>query len=204
MAAHLDLENGDRMKAAWILLPALLLGAANAEAGKVYCDMKGGSMPDGTERTRLWMVVNSTVRKPQLPGQTKTTGYCSITYRSFGGMHRPIEIIPRRNWAKRSPPITACSIARTRMVRIWCRSACTGSDGPAELNRPWCIIASRSSTSRYSGRYFLVQPGGLVALIRRASFTSSLTAPVSGNDSPALSVMPPTICISFSAQVKLV
>jgi hypothetical protein len=52
--------------------------------------------------------------------------------------------------------------------------------------------------------YCRVQAGGLVALIRRASLTSSLTAPVMGSASPAASVMPPTICISFKAQVKLV
>lgn len=52
--------------------------------------------------------------------------------------------------------------------------------------------------------YCRVQAGGLAALIRRASLTSSLTAPVIGSARPAASAMPPTICISFNAQVKLV
>jgi hypothetical protein len=40
--------------------------------------------------------------------------------------------------------------------------------------------------------------------MRRASLTSSLIAPVIGSDSPALSVILATICISFSAQVKVI
>src|SRR5207237_10253000 len=47
-----------------------------------------------------------------------------------------------------------------------------------------------------------VQFGGLVALMRRASFTSSLTAPVTGSDSRALSLISATTCMSFSAQVN--
>src|ERR1700732_958768 len=47
-----------------------------------------------------------------------------------------------------------------------------------------------------------VQFGGLLALMRRASLTSSLMAPVIGSDRPALSVMSATICMSLSAQVK--
>ena len=47
-----------------------------------------------------------------------------------------------------------------------------------------------------------VQFGGLVALMRRASLTSSLIAPVIGSDRPALSVISATTCMSLSAQVK--
>src|SRR5262245_155794 len=65
-------------------------------------------------------------------------------------------------------------------------------------------IASRSDTRRHA--YFVgplpVQFGGLVALMRRASFTSSFTAPVTGSESPALSVISATTCMSLSAQVK--
>src|SRR5712691_8087111 len=38
--------------------------------------------------------------------------------------------------------------------------------------------------------------------MRRASFTSSFTAPVMGSDSPALSAIFETICMSLSAQVN--
>ena len=44
--------------------------------------------------------------------------------------------------------------------------------------------------------------GAFVALMRRASLTNSLIAPVIGSDSPALSVRSPTICMSLSAQVN--
>src|SRR5215831_18981260 len=44
--------------------------------------------------------------------------------------------------------------------------------------------------------------GAFVALMRRASLTNSLMAPVIGSDRPALSVRSATICMSLSAQVK--
>jgi hypothetical protein len=80
------------MKAAWLLLPALMLGNATANARDVYCDMNGGGSPD---RTREWSVVNANARKPQLPGQTKATSYCFISFESQGAMYRPIEIVTR-------------------------------------------------------------------------------------------------------------
>ena len=54
--------------------------------------------------------------------------------------------------------------------------------------------------------YFLalVHCGGLVALMRRASLTSSFTAPVIGSDKPAASAIFSTICMfsPFSPLVR--
>ncbi len=80
------------MKAAWILLPALLFGGTAAYARDIYCDLNGGGSPD---RTREWSVVNANARKPQLPGQIKPTSYCSIGFESLGAMYRPIEIVTK-------------------------------------------------------------------------------------------------------------
>jgi len=80
------------MKAGWILLPALWLGAGAADARDVYCDMKGGG---STDRVREWFIVNSSVRKPQLPGQTKPFTFCSVDFSSPGGMYRPIELVTK-------------------------------------------------------------------------------------------------------------
>jgi hypothetical protein len=78
------------MKAALILLPVLLLGSTAASARDIYCDLNGGG---STDRTREWFVVNTNIRKPQLPGQTKPNPYCSVSFQSVGGMYRPIEIV---------------------------------------------------------------------------------------------------------------
>ena len=83
------------MKAVWILLPAMLVVTCTAQAGDIYCFNKGGTSPAGTELTDDWYVVNSKVRKPQLPGQTKPTVGCRIDFSSVGGMYRPIEVITR-------------------------------------------------------------------------------------------------------------
>jgi hypothetical protein len=104
--------------AGWILLPALLLGATSAQARDIYCDSKSGSLPNGTERTHDWFVVNSTVRKPQLPGQTKPSTGCYISFVSFGGMYKPPEIIAK-------PKL---GVATTTANRIIYRSAKNGED----------------------------------------------------------------------------
>ena len=43
----------------------------------------------------------------------------------------------------------------------------------------------RGNPDQRNQNYLRVQPGGLVALMRRPSFTNSFTAPVMGADSPA-------------------
>ncbi len=106
------------MKAAWMFLPVLLLGGGAANAAEVYCDMKGGSLPDGAERTRDWYVVNYTGRKPQLPGQTKPFEWCSVTFNSFGGMYRPIELVTEPKLGE----------AKTTHNRLWYRSKKNGDD----------------------------------------------------------------------------
>jgi hypothetical protein len=103
------------MKAAWMLLPVLLLGGGVANARDIYCDVNGGGSPD---RTREWFVVNANARKPQLPGQTKPNTYCSITYSSFGGMYRPIEIV--------TPP--KLGDVKTGHNRLFYRSVRNGED----------------------------------------------------------------------------
>src|SRR4029078_3247866 len=50
--------------------------------------------------------------------------------------------------------------------------------------------------------YFPLHFAVLVALMRRASLTSSLIAPVIGSESRALSVRSATICMSLSSQVN--
>jgi hypothetical protein len=103
------------MKAGWILLPALWLGAGAAQARDIYCDMKGfGS----TDRVREWFVVNSSVRKPQLPGQTTPNPSCSISFQSLGGMYRPIEIVTKPKLGE----------AKTSYNRLYYRSSKSGED----------------------------------------------------------------------------
>jgi hypothetical protein len=81
--------------AGWILLPMLLLGTASARARDIYCDSKGGSLPNGTERTFDWFIVNDKVRTPQLKGATRPSSGCRISFNAVGGMHRPIEVVTR-------------------------------------------------------------------------------------------------------------
>jgi hypothetical protein len=103
------------MKPAWILLPLLLLGSTAAGARDIYCDLNGGG---STDRTREWAVVNANVRKPQLPGQTRATSYCSISYESVGGMYRPIEVVTRPKLGE----------IKTTHNRLYYRSVRNGED----------------------------------------------------------------------------
>ena len=99
-----------------LALPALVLaGVSEASARDIYCDMKGGG---STDRVRDWFVVNSKARTPQMPGQTKPTTSCSITFNSVGGMHRPIEIITRPKLGE----------AKTSYGTLYYRSAKNGED----------------------------------------------------------------------------
>ena len=106
------------MKGMWILLPALLLGTASAQARDIYCDTKGGSLPAGSECTEDWYVTNYKVRKPQLPGQTTASTSCGISFESIGGMYRPIEVLTRPKLGE----------IRTSYNRFSYRSAKNGED----------------------------------------------------------------------------
>src|SRR5437764_12696103 len=83
--------------------------------------------------------------------------------------------------------------------------ACEGKL-PAVGQQAALLPLMRRSRPPFDYPYFVgplpVQFGGLVALMRRASLTSSLIAPVIGSDRPALSVISATTCISLSAQVN--
>jgi hypothetical protein len=96
-------------------LSILLLGSTAASARDIYCDVNGGG---STDRTREWFVVNANVRKPQLPGQTKSNPYCSVVYSSFGGMYRPIEIVTKPKLGE----------AKTGHNRLFYRSVRNGED----------------------------------------------------------------------------
>jgi hypothetical protein len=107
------------MKATWILLPFLLLPVGNVQARDIYCHLVGGGvLHNGGEFSRDWYVVNSQVRKPQLPGQTKPTVGCTITYSSLGPMYRPVEILQKPKLGE----------LQTGNSRISYRSSRTGED----------------------------------------------------------------------------
>ena len=103
------------MKATWILLPALLLGTASAQARDTYCDFKGYGSPD---RVREWFVVNEKVRTPQLPGSTKPPSGCAINMESVGGMYRPLEVVTKPKLGE----------FRTTYNRVYYRSFRNGED----------------------------------------------------------------------------
>src|SRR5690242_3961182 len=104
------------MKVTALLLPALLAGSLSAaQARDIYCDVNvGGS----TDKVRQWTVVNSKVRKPQLPGSTKPSIGCSINFNSVGGIYRPIEIVTKPKLGE----------ARTNYNTLFYRSAKNGED----------------------------------------------------------------------------
>jgi hypothetical protein len=103
---------------AWILVPALLLSVGSAQARDVYCNTRDGTLPNGVERTADWYVVNSTARKPHLPGQTKASPICGITFHSGGGMYRPIELLTKPKLGQ----------AKTTHNRLTYQSARNGED----------------------------------------------------------------------------
>jgi hypothetical protein len=108
------------MKFALLLLPALLLAGDPAWALEIYCDIsgKGRVYPDG-HFERLWMVVHPSARKVQMPGQTKPTTSCSVSYNSVSAMYRPIEII-------KAPQLGTAEVLNT--YRVVYRPSKLGSD----------------------------------------------------------------------------
>jgi hypothetical protein len=105
------------MKAGWMVLPALLLGAGTAHAAEIYCNSQGGTFPEGTNLTREWYVTAATARKPQL-GQAKATTSCSINFSTLSGMHKPIEIVAKPTLGQ----------ATTTLTKIFYKPAKTGED----------------------------------------------------------------------------
>ena len=85
------------MKTSWILFSilvvGLLLGADGAPAGEVHCRHTGIRVFDGGEFQENWEVVNSSARRVQMPGQTKATTGCNVSWQSVGAMYRLPEII---------------------------------------------------------------------------------------------------------------
>lgn len=71
-----------------------MLLADAAQARDFYCRHSGiRNIYDGGEFDENWEVVNSSVRRAQMPGQTNPTTGCHISWRSVGGFYRPPEII---------------------------------------------------------------------------------------------------------------
>jgi hypothetical protein len=108
------------MKIGWILSLLLLLISGSAWSGEIYC--RGSHtihFYPGGEFHKTWDVVNSTVRKVQLPGRTKPTTGCSSDWNSVGGMYRPIEII-------QAPKLGQARIVHT--YRVFYKSAKNGQD----------------------------------------------------------------------------
>ena len=81
------------MKFYWFLLPATLLMATPSLALETYCQSTGTRVHAGGSHKAQWFVVHPKGRRTQLPGQSKVTTGCSISYSSVGAMYRPIEII---------------------------------------------------------------------------------------------------------------
>lgn len=89
---------GEIMKMLWglysILFVSLLVGVDAAQARDFYCRHSGlRTIYDGGEFDENWEVVNSSVRRVQMPGQTKPTSGCRINWHSVGGFYRSPEII---------------------------------------------------------------------------------------------------------------
>jgi hypothetical protein len=128
-----------------ILLPLLLFSAATAEARDIYCNSQPGRFPAGTDFTREWYVVNSTVRKPQLPGQTKASVGCVLTFGTLSGMRRPIEILVKPMLGE----------AKTTINSIIYRSAKNGQDF-VKVRFHWVGRAGALETSVGSYRIHVV------------------------------------------------
>jgi hypothetical protein len=112
------------MRTSWslfsILLVGPLLGAEGARAMDFYCRHTGlRVVHDGGEYEENWEVVNSSVRRVQMPAQTKPTTGCSVRWRSVGAMYRAPEIIeaPRLGSAR-----------AVRNYQIFYQSARNGQD----------------------------------------------------------------------------
>src|SRR5258708_13346181 len=84
-----------------------MLLADAAQARDFYCRHSGiRNIYDGGEFDENWEVVNSSVRRVQMPGQTNPTTGCHISWRSVGGFYRPPEII-------HAPPLSPAPPAYT-------------------------------------------------------------------------------------------
>src|SRR5258708_9743349 len=97
-----------------------MLLADAAQARDFYCRHSGiRNIYDGGEFDENWEVVNSSVRRVQMPGQTNPTTGCHISWRSVGGFYRPPEIIeaPR-----------PCSARPVSNYRIFYQSPRNGQD----------------------------------------------------------------------------
>jgi hypothetical protein len=112
----------DFMKILLSLYSILLVGmlfADTAQAKDIYCRHSGiRQLHDGGEFDENWEVVNSSVRRVQMPGQSKPTTGCSIRWHSVGALYRPAEIIevPRLGSAQSGVP--------SRAPAIWTAAGC--------------------------------------------------------------------------------
>jgi|EndMetStandDraft_8_1072994.scaffolds.fasta_scaffold323423_2 hypothetical protein len=86
------------MKPAVLLAGTALLISSPATALETYCNSTNVRTHDRGHFEAKWWVVHPSARRTQMPGQTKPTTTCSISYASVGAMYRPIEIIkPPKN-----------------------------------------------------------------------------------------------------------
>jgi len=74
----------------------------SAGAMEVYCQSTPTRVHNGGHYESQWTIVHPKARRTQLPGQSKPSTTCSVSYSSVGAMYRPIEIIkaPRNGQAR--------------------------------------------------------------------------------------------------------
>ena len=81
------------MRAGSFFLPAFLLMTGSAWSMEIYCRRDSLLVHDGGDYQAHWYVVNSSVRRIQIPGQARPTTGCATSWRGLGAMYRPQEII---------------------------------------------------------------------------------------------------------------
>jgi hypothetical protein len=102
-----------------IVLAVLFMTATRVHAYDIYCRNSGTLIHDGSETREDWYVVNSGVRRVQMPIQTKPTTGCAVNWHSLGAMYRPPEVIA-------APKLGKAQIVNN--YRIYYQSARNGDD----------------------------------------------------------------------------
>ncbi len=74
--------------------------AANAQT---FCRADRIHVCEGCSSSHNWVVVKSTVQRPQIPGGNAPPNFCRITFGGLGAIHKPIQIVRKPSLGEAAP-----------------------------------------------------------------------------------------------------
>jgi hypothetical protein len=80
----------------------VVMGIQTASA-QTFCRADRIHVCDGCSSSHNWVVVKSTVPRPQIPGGNTPPNFCRLVFGGLGAMYKPIQIVQKPSLGEAAP-----------------------------------------------------------------------------------------------------